>query len=57
MQPSCILIVGGAGYIGAHTAMALEAAGYDVLVFDNLSTGHKEFLRFGRHEIGDLAAS
>ena len=35
--------------------MALETAGYDVLVFDNLSTGHAEFLRFGRHVIGDLA--
>lgn len=50
-----VLVVGGAGYIGSHTAMALELAGYDVLVFDNLSTGHKEFLRFGRHVIGDLA--
>ncbi len=50
-----ILIVGGAGYIGSHTAKALEEAGYDVLVFDNLSTGHKEFLRFGRHVIGDMA--
>ena len=50
-----VLVVGGAGYIGSHTALALEKAGYDVLVFDNLSTGHKEFLRFGRHEIGDLA--
>lgn len=49
-----ILVVGGAGYIGAHTALALEAAGYDVLVFDNLSTGHREFLRFGRHVVGDL---
>jgi len=50
-----ILVVGGAGYIGAHAALALESAGYNVLVFDNLSTGHKEFLRFGRHVIGDLA--
>ena len=50
-----ILVVGGAGYIGSHTAMALEAAGYDALVFDNLTTGHAEFLRFGRHVIGDLA--
>jgi UDP-glucose 4-epimerase len=49
-----LLIVGGAGYIGSHVSMALESAGYDVLVFDNLSTGHKEFLRFGRHVIGDL---
>jgi UDP-glucose-4-epimerase GalE len=50
-----VLVVGGAGYIGAHTAMTLEASGYDCLVFDNLSTGHSEFLRFGRYEIGDLA--
>jgi UDP-glucose 4-epimerase len=50
-----ILIAGGAGYIGSHTAMALEKAGYDALVFDNLSAGHTEFLRFGRHIIGDLA--
>ena len=50
-----ILVVGGAGYIGAHAARALETAGYDALVFDNLSTGHAEFLRFGRHVIGDLA--
>jgi UDP-glucose-4-epimerase GalE len=50
-----ILVVGGAGYIGAHTALALEAAGYEPLVFDNLSTGRREFLRFGRHVVGDLA--
>lgn len=50
-----VLVVGGAGYIGSHMAMELEQAGYDVLVFDNLSTGHAEFLRFGRHVIGDLA--
>jgi UDP-glucose 4-epimerase len=50
-----ILVAGGAGYIGSHVAMALETAGYDALVFDNLSTGHAEFLRFGRHIIGDLA--
>ncbi|MDR2125068.1 MAG: UDP-glucose 4-epimerase GalE [Desulfovibrio sp.] len=51
----CVLVVGGAGYIGSHAAMALDAAGYDVLVFDNLSTGHAEFLRFGRFVEGDLA--
>jgi UDP-glucose-4-epimerase GalE len=50
-----VLVVGGAGYIGSHTAMALDAAGYDVLVFDNLSTGHADFLRFGRFAEGDLA--
>ena len=50
-----ILVVGGAGYIGSHAALALNEANYDVLVFDNLSTGHAEFLRFGRHMLGDLA--
>ena len=50
-----VLVVGGAGYIGSHAAMALQNAGYDVLVFDNLSTGHAGFLRFGRHVLGDLS--
>jgi UDP-glucose 4-epimerase len=49
-----VLVAGGAGYIGAHTAMALEASGCELLVFDNLSSGHRDFLRFGRHVIGDL---
>ena len=49
-----VLVVGGAGYIGSHTSFALQKAGYDVLVFDNLSHGHKEFLRFGRFVHGDL---
>lgn len=50
-----VLVVGGAGYIGSHTAMALEKAGYDVVVLDNLSTGHGDFMRFGRGVVGDLA--
>lgn len=35
-----ILVCGGAGYIGSHTARQLLNAGYDVLVLDNLSKGH-----------------
>ncbi len=35
-----ILVTGGAGYIGSHCALALLELGYDVVVFDNLSTGH-----------------
>ena len=35
-----ILVTGGAGYIGSHTVLALNEAGYDVVVYDNLSTGH-----------------
>ena len=41
-----VLVVGGAGYIGSHTARALQQAGHDVIVFDNLSTGY-EFLAAG----------
>jgi UDP-glucose-4-epimerase GalE len=41
-----VLVVGGAGYIGCHVARALRGAGHDVVVFDNLSTGH-EFLAAG----------
>jgi UDP-glucose-4-epimerase GalE len=41
-----VLVVGGAGYIGSHTARALKRAGHEVIVFDNLSTGY-EFLAAG----------
>ena len=37
-----ILVTGGAGYIGSHTAEALQAAGYTPVIYDNLSTGHRE---------------
>ncbi len=37
-----VLITGGAGYIGSHTAKALRAAGYEVVVLDNLVAGHRQ---------------
>lgn len=37
-----VLVTGGAGYIGSHTAKALRRAGYQVAIFDNLSAGHRE---------------
>ena len=40
-----ILITGGAGYIGSHTALELLNEGYDVVVFDNLSNSSQESLR------------
>lgn len=36
-----VLVIGGAGYIGAHAVRDLQASGHDVVVFDNLSTGHR----------------
>ncbi len=41
LQPT-ILVTGGAGYIGSHTVLALKQKGYHVIVFDNLSNGHRE---------------
>ena len=37
-----VLVTGGAGYIGSHTVKALKEAGHYVVVFDDLSTGHRE---------------
>ena len=37
-----ILVTGGAGYIGSHCVLALLEQGYDVVIYDNLSTGHIE---------------
>src|ERR1700761_8943086 len=48
-----ILVTGGAGYIGSHACRALEAAGYQPIVYDNLSTGHRHFVR-GPLVVGDL---
>lgn len=51
------LVTGGAGYIGSHTAKELTRRGRDVVVLDNLSTGHRDFLKWGAFEEGDLADS
>ncbi|MBC9225394.1 UDP-glucose 4-epimerase GalE [Aeromicrobium sp. 636] len=40
-----ILVTGGAGYIGAHVVRALERAGLDSVVVDDLSSGHRDFVR------------
>lgn len=49
-----ILVTGGAGYIGSHTCKALAAKGYTPVVFDNLSTGHREFVKWGELIEGDI---
>jgi UDP-glucose 4-epimerase len=41
-SPSTVLVTGGAGYIGSHAAKALRQAGYRVVIYDNLSAGHRD---------------
>ena len=43
-----ILVLGGAGYIGSHTAYELIDNGVDVVIADNLETGHIEAVQFQR---------
>ncbi|PZA06822.1 MULTISPECIES: UDP-glucose 4-epimerase GalE [unclassified Meiothermus] len=54
-----VLVVGGAGYIGSHTAKALHQAGYTPVVFDNLSMGHRWAVKWGplvEADLGDQPA-
>lgn len=48
------LVTGGAGFIGSHTCKALAAAGHKIMVYDNLSTGHRRFARWGEFIHGDI---
>ena len=50
-----ILIAGGAGYIGSHCVMDLLDAGYDCVVLDNLSKGHKTAIKTEKFCKADLA--
>lgn len=50
-----ILVTGGAGYIGSHTVKALGARGYEILVYDNLSTGNEKAILSGSLIKGDLS--
>jgi UDP-arabinose 4-epimerase len=52
-----VLIVGGAGYIGSHTAKRVAEAGLTPVVFDNLEYGHKSAVKWGPFVEGDLADS
>jgi UDP-glucose 4-epimerase len=50
-----ILICGGAGYIGSHVNKHLNARGFDTTVFDNLSYGHRELVKWGTFIHGELS--
>jgi UDP-arabinose 4-epimerase len=50
-----VLVTGGAGYIGSHTAKALAEAGDEPVVIDDLRTGHRENVRWGAFVEGTIA--
>jgi len=53
-----ILVAGGAGYIGSHMVLGLDAAGFDVVTVDNLYSGYEDAVLSGefiRGDIGDAA--
>lgn len=55
IKPVRIFVTGGAGYIGSHVVRALGEKGYDLLIYDNLSTGHDWAVLYGKLVVGDLS--
>lgn len=49
-----VLVTGGAGYIGSHTALALSQAGHEPIVLDSLVQGHEWAVKYGPLEKGDI---
>jgi UDP-glucose 4-epimerase len=49
-----VLVTGGAGYIGSHSCKALANSGFNPICYDNLSTGHRDFARWGPFVQGDI---
>jgi UDP-glucose-4-epimerase GalE len=54
-KSKAILVVGGAGYIGCHTARCLRGQGFDVIIYDNLSSGHSFLAEGFELIVGDIA--
>ena len=52
-KPTTVLVTGGAGYIGSHAAKVLRQAGHRVVIFDNLSAGHREAVLGAPLIVGD----
>lgn len=49
-----ILVTGGAGYIGSHACKALAQAGLTPITYDNLVYGHRQAVRWGPLDVGDI---
>ncbi|MQW86914.1 UDP-glucose 4-epimerase GalE [Sinorhizobium saheli] len=54
MDAPRILVTGGAGYIGSHTAKLLRTEGIEPVVYDNLATGNRSAVRWGPFVEGDI---
>ena len=52
-----VLVTGGAGYIGSHVCKRLAEKGIEPVVFDNLSRGHRDAVKWGPLIVGDLLES
>jgi UDP-glucose 4-epimerase len=50
-----ILVTGGAGYVGSHTVRKLRDAGHEIVIFDNLSSGHLDAIQGFKLVEGDLS--
>jgi UDP-glucose 4-epimerase len=50
-----VLVIGGAGYVGSHTVRQLVRSGHEVVIYDNLSRGHRQSVPEGTFVHGELA--
>ena len=51
----CVIVTGGAGYIGSHACKALRRAGFLPVCYDNLCHGHERAVRWGPLVVGDIS--
>lgn len=54
MTRDAILVTGGAGFVGSHACKGLARSGFIPVVYDNLTTGHRDTVRWGPLEVGDI---
>jgi UDP-glucose-4-epimerase GalE len=50
-----VLVTGGCGYVGSHAARELTSTGHEVIIYDNLSTGHRRFSKGYEFVEADIA--
>lgn len=54
MAPLPILVTGGAGFVGSHCCKSLAGAGYLPIVYVDLSSGHRDAVKWGPLEVGQI---